>query len=208
MSPQILSASEIRKRRMEAATKKAQESVGSDTSIEEIRNQELARLQKERLERDLQEQEIRRKLTLEEDLRHAAQAKRDRAEREQREEAERHRAIEQRRLADRERRQKHAQKQKEWMEQVYKEAEGEKQKRLEARQHVTEERRTRPLPLKPTTTKEVDVAYAGWVTVQTSESVAWKRRYCRIDGGYIVLVKDDKPVRTPKPILCLASEIN
>lgn len=199
MSPQMLSASEIRRRRMEVASKRTDSSVVLDTSIEEIRHRELARLQKERLERDLEEQERRRKLALEEDLRHAAQAKRDRTEREQREEEDRRRAIEQRRLADRERRQRHAQKQKEWMDQMNREAEEEKRKRMEARQQVTEERRSRPLPAKPTTTPGDGVEYAGWVTAQTSDSVAWKRRYCRVEGGQIILLKDDKPVSPSKP---------
>ena len=88
MSPQILSVSEIRTRRMQAAMKTSLGPGILDTSIEEIRHQEFARLQKERLERELEEQERRRKLALEEDLRLAAQAKRDRAEREQREEEE------------------------------------------------------------------------------------------------------------------------
>ena len=194
MSPQMLSASELRKRCMAAAAKKNDIPFAPDTSVEEIRHQEAARLQKQRLERELEEQERLRKAALAEDLRHAAQAKRDRAEREQREEEERRRTLEQRRLADRERRQRHAQKQKEWMEQMSREAEEDKRKRLEVRQHLTEERRTRPLPLRPVSVQDADVTYAGWVTVQTSDSVAWKRRYCRVNGEHIVLLKDDKPV--------------
>lgn len=193
VSPQMLSASEIRRRRVQAATKRNHTAIILDTSLEETRHQEFARMQKDHLERELEEQERRRKLALEEDLRRAAQAKRDRVEREQREEEERRRTIEQRRLEDRERRQRHAQKQKEWMDQINKEAEEEKRRRMEARQHVTEERRSRPLPVKATATQGADVEYAGWVTVQTSDSVAWKRRYCRVENGRIILLKDDKP---------------
>ena len=122
-------------------------------------------------------------------------------EREAREEEERRREIERRRIMDRQRRQRHAQRQKEWVDQLNRESEAEKRRRDEARQHVTEERRTRPLPLRPSTSHGVDVGYAGWVTIQTNDSIAWKRRYCRVDGGRITLLKDDKLVSTPPDIL-------
>lgn len=197
MLPKMLSVDEIRRRRIQVASRQATETGElANTSLDEIHHLDFARRQKELLEKEIEERENRRKMSLEEDLRHAAQIRKERAEREQREEEERRRMIEERRLADRERRQRHAQRQREWMEQLYRDAEAEKRKRLEAQQHVKDERRTRPLPLKPRSPvdKTVDVGFEGWVTVQSRGTAIWKRRFCRVEFGTFVLLRDNTRV--------------
>ncbi|GJE91110.1 hypothetical protein PsYK624_072590 [Phanerochaete sordida] len=190
-SPRMLSVAELRRRRLEVANQNAADL--PSISLEEARNRAQAKLEKQRLERELMEKERVRKLALEEDLRHAAQIQRERSEREQREEEERQSLIEERRAADKERRQRQAQSHKEYMEHAMLLAEEEKQRRLEARRHMIAERRTRPLPINRSSAVEADVCFEGWVTVQTGVSIAWKRRYCRVSDSKILLFKDDKP---------------
>lgn len=193
MSPRMLSVSEIRLRRLETAHQQAMNE--SSISLEEARHRTQAKLDKQRLEQELMEEERVRKLALEKDLRQAAQIQREKAERERRGEEERRRLIEERRIADRERRQKQAQTHREYMERMIQQAEEEKRRRLEARRHMIDERRARPLPLVQNFgVGAADVSFHDWATVQTAGSVAWRRRYCCIEKGIISFFKDDKHV--------------
>lgn len=193
ISPRMLSVAEIRQRRLEAAKR-----AGSDEptiSFEEARRQAQVKLEKQHLDQELLEKERQRKIILEEDLRQAAQIQREKAEREQREEEERRQFIEERRIADRERRQRQAQMHREYLERANQQTEDEKRRRLEARRHMIDERRTRPLPvMQHSGIEAADVGFEGWVTALSTGSVAWKRRYCRIEDGSVLLFKDDKSV--------------
>ncbi|EKM50394.1 uncharacterized protein PHACADRAFT_263676 [Phanerochaete carnosa HHB-10118-sp] len=192
-SPRMLSVSEIRKRRLETANQQVTDELSA--SLEEARHRVQSELEKQRLEQEHMEEERMRKLALEKDLRKAAQIQREKAERERREEEARLRLIEERRIADRERRQRQAQMHREYMERSIQQAEEEKRRRLEARRHMIDERRARPLPLKQEFGVEAaDVSFHGWVTVQTTGSVAWRRRYCCIENGTVSFFKNDKHV--------------
>lgn len=187
--PRMLSVSELRQRRIEAAKHKSSDE--SDTAAEPD-GQARLRAERQLLEREFEEQEMLRHLALEADLRHAARVRKEKEEREAREEAERRSAIESRRNADRERRQRQAQELQEWMEKKNREEEEEARRRNEARRLMAKERRNRPLPVAPSSRSStvLDINFNDWVTAQSTDSLAWKRRYCRVKGAYITLSKD------------------
>lgn len=189
VSPRMLSVSEIRQRRIQAHRL----DLGlPSVSLDEARHRARAELEKQREEQELLEVERRRMLLLEEHIQQAARIQREKAEQERREEDERRRLAEERRAAERARRQRQARMLREYMDLVTTKAEEERRRRIELRHRAIEERRARTLPLKDNISLGVtSTVFEGWLTVQSDASLAWKRRYCRIEDGAMLLYKDD-----------------
>ncbi|KAJ7281826.1 hypothetical protein C8J57DRAFT_1219636 [Mycena rebaudengoi] len=154
---------------------------------EEEERQFEAKLRKEALLRQQEEEEAARKAMVEEELRRAA-AQRQRRERLEKEEEERKlMQIEQKKRADRERRMKEHQQLEAWRAAQAAQAEELSQREERARKFEEAERRKK-IQLagqKVKSAKPDTDLVAGWVTMQTSDSLVWRRRYFKFIGSKV-----------------------
>lgn len=189
--PRQLDIATIRKRRDEALKQRQLEEQAAEA--QERERQARIKAEKEQLARELQEQETRRRQILSEQLRHAALVRQEREERERQEEAARRRQLEARRAADKERRMRHAQQAQEWMAQRARQQEEEARRRTESRKKIQDERKARSLPVRRSMFSSKVLAnfnYSGWITVQSADGVAWRRRWCKLLGNEMVITQD------------------
>lgn len=186
--PRMLSYAELKRRREAAAQRRVADV--QEAEHEETERQVRLKHEKENFERQLAEEEQRRKLVLEEELRHAALVKKQKDELERREEEERQRLLEERRSLYHLRRIQQTQKLQEWRCERVREAEEAARRKMEMRRNVEAERRARPVPCVYASDMEVSDYFNGWVTIQTSGSLAWRRRFCRVQGSMMHMYKD------------------
>lgn len=189
--PRPLDVATIRKRRDEALKQRQLEEQAAEA--QERERQARIKAEKEQLARELQEQESQRKQMLSEQLRRAALVRQEREERERQEEVARRRQLEARRVADKERRIRHAQQAQEWMAQRVRQQEEEARRRTESRKKIQDERKARSVPVRRSVSAARGFAgfsYSGWITVQSADGVAWRRRWCKLLGNEMVITKD------------------
>ncbi len=182
----MMSPAELRVRRMEAANQR--DTAEHEVVTDEAERQARLKLEKEMLRNQMMEEENRRKRELEEELRYAAVLRSAKEAREKREEEERRKVLEERRKVDRERRLQQTKRLQQWRDERAKQAEDVVRRKVEMRQHIQEERRSRPV-LRNMAGGQHD-CFDGWVTIQIHGSVTWRRRFCRVQGGHMRLFKD------------------
>ena len=182
-------------RRREAQRRKEREE--EQARIEEAERQERLRLAKEEEARRFEQEERARKAVLQSQLRYAAEQRKRKEAIEREAEEIRRAALEEKRRNDRERRIQETQKLQAWRQEQAKRAQELSGKRQEMRRKVLDERRALAARLKATarTTGGRHVLLSGWVTVQSEQSGAWKRRYYQLDDQTLYLFKN-KEVRT------------
>ncbi|KAF9222281.1 hypothetical protein BS17DRAFT_783466 [Gyrodon lividus] len=181
LSPRVPQSPEERaKRRLSVQRRREREE--QEALREEQERQALRRRQKEDQEQREREDEERRKAILQEQLRQAAARK----EKEEKEAA----ASEERRLQEiRERKQTEHKKRlqytlelEKWRHQQIQRAESHSSEKEEGRRRSAEERRIRIATINEEVLQDgTSAALCGWVTIQTPDSLAWKRRYFKFD---------------------------
>lgn len=125
------------------------------------------------------EAERRRKLLLETELRCAALAKRRKAEQERIFEEEWNKSMEERRAQARRKWHQGSAERSRWRAQRAKEMENSTHVKLETRQKLWEERKSRPLPAAKS---HHSVILGCWVSTQSQLTTVWKRRFCRLNA--------------------------
>ncbi|KAK7679490.1 hypothetical protein QCA50_017544 [Cerrena zonata] len=133
--------------------------------------------------------EDERKRKLEEDLKLAAEIRHQREEAERREEEERHLAIQERQQQAKQKRIEQGKVSQELLSQHMKELQESARREQETRRRVLETRRTRSKTLSSETSFG-DSPFAGWISVQSTGSPVWRRRYCRVQSGLMRFYKD------------------
>jgi len=186
-----LSPSERAQRRIEAERRRLMEEQQS------IRNEaeRQARLKFEREEslRKHMSEEERRKAILAEDLRRAASERKLREQLWQEEEEERQRLLEERRRLTRERKLQEARQLQESMEREKEKRGAEERAAAEKKRWAEQERAARLRDVQQqfsamTTTS--GIVLAGWVSVQTTDQLVWRRRWFEMSSGSIGFMKD------------------
>lgn len=179
-------------RRREAQRRKEREE--EQARKEEAERQERLRIAKEEEAYRFEQEERTRKALLQSQLRYAAEQRKRKEAMEREAEEIRKAALEERRRMDRERRIQETQKLQAWRQEQAKRAQELSGKRQEMRRKVLDERRALVAHLKATakTTGGRHVLLSGWVTVQSEQSGAWKRRYYQLDDQTLYLFKNNE----------------
>ncbi|KII85770.1 hypothetical protein PLICRDRAFT_44171 [Plicaturopsis crispa FD-325 SS-3] len=185
-SPAPLDPQEKARRRLEAQRRREEE------EREAVREEEArqARIKREKAEvlRLEQEEERKRREILEEELRHAA-AERRRKEREIKEaEEKRMRELQEKRRIDKERRLEEGRRMEQWRRDQQRVAEEAERRKEALRKQVEEDRKARIKEVEAKVKKTrwgsgPGVEMAGWASVQTDESLTWRRRYFKFSGS-------------------------
>ncbi|KAL0579278.1 hypothetical protein V5O48_002732 [Marasmius crinis-equi] len=160
---------------------------------EEERQARIKHEKEEMLLRE-QEEERQRRASLDEELRRARAERRLREEREKEEDLRKKRQIEARRRADRERRQEEHRKQEKWRQEQAQLALEAEARNAQARKRGEAERKQTIQQMVEVVKKEAKGGHLldGWVTLQTSESVVWRRRYFRLIGSALLFYRNDQ----------------
>ncbi|KAI6043536.1 hypothetical protein EDC04DRAFT_714191 [Pisolithus marmoratus] len=208
VSPPIALTPEETARRRSVAQRR-RELEEEEARREERARQELRRLQREEQERREREEEERRRALLQEHLRQAA-ARREEKEREERRiEEERREQIRQQKLLAHQRRLEYTRELDQWRQEQIKRAVSSSSEKEEERRRSAEERRNRIAKLGESLLNNANTAKAarGWVTIQTPESLAWKRRYYKfdLDRGQMLLYPNHVDTAHPIDIVELDS---
>ncbi|KIK82141.1 hypothetical protein PAXRUDRAFT_832384 [Paxillus rubicundulus Ve08.2h10] len=181
LSPRTTRSPEERaKRRMSVQRRRKREE--EDALREDQERQALRRRQKEEQERREREDEERRKAILQEQLRQAAARK----EKEQKEakvsEERRLQEIRERKQIEHEKRLQYTRELEKWRYEQIQRAESQSSEKEEGRRRSAEERRIRIARINEEVLQDgTSGALCGRVTIQTPDSLAWKRRYFRFD---------------------------
>ncbi|KAL0067138.1 hypothetical protein AAF712_005708 [Marasmius tenuissimus] len=155
-----------------------------------------ARIKRERDELLFQEQqeEERRRASLDEELRRARAERRLREEREKEEDRRKKEEIASRKRADRERRLEEHRKQEKWRQEQAKLTSEAEAREAEARKREEVERKRTVQHMVAQVKDEVHKGFLldGWVTIQISESVVWRRRYFKVIGSTIFFYRNNQ----------------
>lgn len=161
---------------------------------EEAERQARIKQEKDMQRRMEEEEEAWRKAALEQELQEITAQRRAREQREKEEDERMRQEIEMRKEMDRKRRMQEHEKLERWRQQLAWEAEEEKRKEEEENRRADKERKVKVQDM----IKEVkrDIKSAGsvtaWATVQSSESLVWRRRYIKLIGSKIFLYRSPK----------------
>ena len=162
-------------------------------------------------ERALIAAEEHRKATLSDELRYAAERK-VREEREARErEEERIAEIREHKRAEQERRRKYAIELERWRREQVERSECQAQEKEELRRRSEEAKRERIMRKNEETVKASGKGgMCGWVTMQTPESLAWKRRYFKfdMDKGNVAFYRTPQEMAKPMDTAALDGRVD
>ncbi|TFK71627.1 hypothetical protein BDN72DRAFT_837346 [Pluteus cervinus] len=162
--------------------------------MEEKRRAELMRRKKEALLREQEEETIRR-TSLEQQLRKISVERRAKEKKEEEEEERRRHELEAKRRAERERRIEEHKKLEEWRLNQLRLAEEASRQAEELQRQEEVERKSRVLQVEKRLKRLSAVGgdlMTGWVTMQASNLLAWKRRYYRLVGTVIHFYRSPK----------------
>ncbi|KAG8220560.1 hypothetical protein J3R82DRAFT_3293 [Butyriboletus roseoflavus] len=202
LSPRLrLSPEERLKRRVSAQRRREREE--QEALREEQEHQARRRREKEESEQRAREDEERRKAILRDQLRQAA-ARKEREEREaQSTEERRLHEIKERKQMAHERRLQYTREMQKWRREQIRRAESESSEKEEERKRLAEDRRSRIARLSEVVLQDGSTeVFNGWVTIQTPDHLAWKRRYFMFDLAHsqLSLCKNQRVSRTYLPL--------
>lgn len=168
---------------------------------EEAKRQEERRRQKVEEKKREEEEEIERKMKLEEELRLIAAERERKRIWEEEEERRKKKEMEERKRADRERRSEEHRRLEQWRREREQRL-AEEARRAEEQREREEQERQRKIQLAEKLVVQHQAKPAvnsGWVTIQFNDSLFWKRRYYRFNGGEILLYRSpkEKDIITP-----------
>lgn len=196
-TPRPLSPEE--RQRMRMLARKQREEDELQAAREESARMERIRLQKERMLRDQEKAERERMERIQREKEHALAEKARREREQQREEERKAREMEDRRLKERERRAMLARKLEEDRER--------NERRIQEAARRKEEERKFSEAKRKATIKEIQARYAGQIgtrpvmlegsiTVQTSASISWKRRYFELTAHSMQFYRDSQVIHS------------
>lgn len=176
------------RRRREAQLQREREE--QDALEEEAERQRQLRLQKEEFAQQEREEEARRKVETEREIRRITAERRRREMLEKEEEERKRQEAEERRRIDRERRLEEHRRLEEWRQEQARRGEmavrqAEETKR---REEAERKRKIQQAAAKLKRAKE-DSDLTGWITVQTADSLSWKRRFYKFVGSKVYLYR-------------------
>ncbi|KAJ4000923.1 hypothetical protein F5050DRAFT_238977 [Lentinula boryana] len=161
---------------------------------EEMERQERIKEEKQVLKRQEEAEEAWRKAMLEQELREITAQRRSREQREKEEDARQKREIELRKEMGRKRRIEEHEKLEKLRQQLALEVEAEKKKEEDDRKRADAARKIKVQEM----VKEVKMELrstgwtTAWVTLQTGDSLVWRRRYIKLVGSKILLYRSPK----------------
>ncbi|KAG9308602.1 hypothetical protein JVU11DRAFT_11708 [Chiua virens] len=192
LSPRLRLSPEERLKR-QLSNQRRREHEEQDAIREERERQARRRREKEEAEQMAREDEERRRALLHQDLRQAAERK-TKEEREAKAAEERRlQEIKERKRAEHERRLQYTLEMQQWRREHIRRAESQSSEKEEERKRFAEERRSRIARLSDAVLQaDSPDAFNGWVTIQTPENLAWKRRYFMFDlaHGQVTLCRN------------------
>ncbi|KAJ7043456.1 hypothetical protein C8F04DRAFT_1072139 [Mycena alexandri] len=163
---------------------------------EEAQRQTQIKLQKEALLREQEEEEEMRRISLENELRRVTAQRRQREREEQEDEERKKRELEQKKRLDRARRIEEHRRLEEWRQGQAAQAEKTAQLAEQVRRKEEEERKKKILlaskKIKSTKAADDIDLITGWVTIQTGDSLVWRRRYFKFVGSTVFFYKSLK----------------
>jgi len=157
---------------------------------EQRRQADKERRKQDAIEREL-EDEARRKALLEEDLKRATAERRRREHMEKAAEERLRRLHELRRRVEKEKRLEEYHKTEQWRKEQLWLQEKARRESEEIKLRSLEERRERINQAQARLRQHATLNH-GWATIQTTESVVWKRRFFKLDDGKLCLYRDAK----------------
>jgi MAP7 domain-containing protein 1 len=190
--PEVLDPVERAQRRLEAQQRRE---IEMEIALrEEAERQAELRRRKEQLLKEEQEAEAQRRASLEDELRRITGERKRKALLEHEEEARRQRALEERKRLDKERRLEEHKRLEEWRREQTKMADEAAQREKELRRQVEDDRRRKIqiAEAKVKRNKHVDSMLTGWVTMQISDSLFWKRRFFKFVGTTVHFYRSPK----------------
>ena len=189
---QVLDPVERAQRRLEAQQRREMEL--EIAFREEAERQAELRRRKEQFLKDEQEAEAQRRVSLENELGRITAERRRKALLEHEEETRRQRELEERRRLEKERRLEEHRRLEAWRREQAKMADEAAQRDKELRRHMEDERRRKIqiAEAKVKRNKHMDSMLTGWVTMQTSDSLFWKRRFFKFVGTAVHFYRSPK----------------
>jgi hypothetical protein len=180
--PEVLSPTERARRRLEAQQRREMEK--ENALREEAERQAELRRRKEQFLKEEQDAETQRRASLEDELRRITAERRRKALLEQQQEARRQGELEERRRLDKERRLEEHRRLENWRREQARTVDEVAQREKELRRQVEDERRKKIqiAEARIKRNKHMDSMLTGWVTMQTSDSLFWKRRFFKFVG--------------------------
>ncbi|KAJ7115807.1 hypothetical protein C8R44DRAFT_793337 [Mycena epipterygia] len=178
----------VERARRRMALQRQREIEEEQALLEEAQRQARIKLQKQALLRQQEEEEEERRVALEQELRRAAAQRRQRELFEQEEEERKKEQLERKKRADRERRMEEHRRLELWRKQQAEQAEETTWRAEQARKREEAERKKK-IQLAGAKVKDARTdteLVAGWVTMQTSDSLVWRRRYFKFVGSTTV----------------------
>lgn len=188
-APQTLDFKERIRRQKEAERRRKEEE--EEAMREEFRRAEEARMRKEEQSKQENEEDERRRIELEDELRRASQDRKLKRQMEEYEENRKYLELEERKRIDRQRRIEEHKRLDEWRKEQERTANDEA-RRAEEERRKEELERQRKIQLaedKARSRHRVGELSSGWVTMQTSDYIAWKRRFYRFEGTTMYLYR-------------------
>ncbi|KAL4079027.1 hypothetical protein J3A83DRAFT_4206424 [Scleroderma citrinum] len=168
---------------------------------EERARQELRRLQKEEQERREREEEECRRALLQEHMRLAAARREEKERQEKQNEEQRLEQIRQQKQMTYERRLQYTRELEQWRHDQIQRAISSSSEKDEERRRSAEERRTRIAKLGEAYLQDAtSLPPQGWVTIQTPDLLAWRRRYYKFDLSRGQMLLFPNHVDTAHPI--------
>ncbi|KIY67814.1 hypothetical protein CYLTODRAFT_490299 [Cylindrobasidium torrendii FP15055 ss-10] len=198
----IADPAERARRRQLAKEQKEREE--AQAAREEMQRQFQSKLRKDEIRRQEQEDERRRQRQLQEELRRSAEARRRKEQEDREEELRRKQELELRKITERERRMEEHKRLDQWRTQQARIAEDNVKREEAAKMRENNERKKQiaQVQAKVKSSNRSEDLVTGWLTMQTSENIAWRRRYYRLIGNTLFLY------RSPKDMPAVLDEIN
>lgn len=181
-APDVLDPTEKALRRQEELRRRKEEE--QEALREEQKQREERKRRKEQQLREEMEEEAQRRVSLDDEMRRIAVERRKKEQREREEEERKQQEIEARRKVDRERRMEEHKKLEGWRKEQARMAE-EVARRTEEARRREEVERTKKIQMAEAKVKRnhnVDALVTGWVTIQSNDTLLWKRRFYKFMG--------------------------
>ena len=180
VAPVHLSPEERLKRQLSVQRRRQREE--QDALREEQERQARQKREKAESEQAAREDEERRKAILQDQLRQAAVRKAKEEQDAQATEERRHRELTERKQMEHERRLQYTREMQQWRHEQIRRAESQSSEKEEERKRLTEQRRSRIQRISDAVLQDAPPeSFNGWVTIQTPDHLAWKRRYFMFD---------------------------
>lgn len=190
-SPSRDPAERARRRKEAERQRQIEEEIAIHEEAE--RQAQLKQKKREMLKQEIEEEQLRR-ASLERDLRRAMIERRKKEQQERDEEERKKWELEEKKRADKERRLEESRRLEEWRKEQMRLSEEAVRRAEEERKQEEEERRARIklVEAKVRSNAKEDSLVTGWVTMQTNDSLVWKRRFFKFIGTVVFFYRSPK----------------